>query len=303
MIYRKTFSFVLLKLALNFVCVLFSFAMLGLIYTGVRNGWNYAPILILTALWAVITLTIYPLADRLGGYLVRAGHIAVITESVIKGTIPEKPVSFGVKTVRNRFPVTATYFVVHNLVQKAIRQISRLMWSIAGDISMLLNLSMLDSLFSAYMKIAIGSIVDCCLGYTYSHPKRGAFQCACDGVVLYAANWKHMTKSAAKALAIFIVGPAVIFLAGVFSVKTLSLWILPIVLFALYLATAVKNAVVDSYVVCRMVAEYNECTISSELSDEYYETLKTTSSKFRNLCRAAKDENTERRKKAKAEKP
>lgn len=303
-IYRRTISFVLLKLAVNAVCVLASFAVLLLLYAGMKNQWKTALILAIFGLWTLITLTVYPLIDRFGGYLIRAGHIAAIAESVKSGQVPASPVAFGVKKVRKRFPLTATYYVVHNLVDKSIKQIARLLWRFTSDITVVLNLSMLNGLMATYMKIAVGSIDDCCIGYTFMHPELGPMQCACDGVVLYAANWKDMTKCAASTLgwatvlcAAFLVVPVTVVLISIFSVKTLSLWSLPILLFALYTATSVKSAVLDSYVVCRMVSKYYECAMASTLSSEYYAELKAASGKFRSLCAAAKKENAKRKSK------
>lgn len=305
-IYRKTFAFVLLKLAVGMLCVLFSFMLLAVCYAGVRSQWSKPLIVVLFTIWIIFTAALYPVANRFGVYLIRAGHIAVIVEAVKTGNIPVNPISYGIKTVRSRFPVTAAYFVAHKLVDKANREISKLLWHFASDISIILNLAMIDRLLSAYMKIAIGSIDDCCIGYTYAHPKRGALQCACDGVVYYAANWKAMTKSAASTLAWatllcagFIVIPIAGILASVFSIKALSLWVIPIILFAAYIGTAVKNAVVDSYIVCRMVASFYDCVTNAEPLDGYYAELKKISGKFRSLCAAAKRENKEKTQKRK----
>ena len=303
-IYRKTFAFVLLKLAVGIICVMLSFMFLAVCYAGIRNQWSRPLIVTIFAIWILFTAAIYPIANRFGVYLIRAGHIAVIVETVKTGTIPDRPISYGIRTVRKRFPVTAAYFVAHKLVDKANREISKFLWHFASDIAFVLNLAMIDRLLSAYMKIAIGSIDDCCIGYTFANPKRGALQCACDGVVYYAANWKTMTKSAASTLgwamllcAVLIVIPITVILVSLFSVKALSLWVIPIILFAAYIGTAIKDAVVDSYIVCRMVSAFYDCVTHAEPLDDYYEELKATSGKFRNLCAAAKRENEERKKK------
>lgn len=303
-VFKKTICFVLLKLAINLTCIILSLLVLWVLFVSMNDRWGTAAILVLLGFWALLTYGLFPIADKFGGYLIRAGHIAVISEYAKTGTIPEHQVKHGLRKVKEKFPTTSVYFFVHNLVKNSVKDIQRLFIKTVDDISIFLHLSMIQSLASLFMNVWLGSVDDCCLGYTYINPKQGAAQSACDGVVLYAANWKEMMRCAASTMGlavvmciVLVVIPIAVAMIHMLSIEVLSVWSLAICLFAFYAATAVKKAVIDSLTVCRMVLKFSECAENTTLTSEYYSELKSVSVKFRHLCSAAKKENENRKSK------
>jgi len=59
------------------------------------------------------------------GYMLKAGHIAVITEAVTTGQVPANQVAYGKKIVLERFASSNIYFAVDKLVSGAVKQIQR----------------------------------------------------------------------------------------------------------------------------------------------------------------------------------
>ena len=301
-VFKKTICFVLLKLAINLTCILLSLLALWVLFVSMKDRWGIAAIFVLLGFWALLTYGLFPIADKFGGYLIRAGHIAVIAEYAKTGEIPEHQVKHGLRKVKEKFPTTSIYFLVHNLVKNSVKDIQRLFIKTLDDISIFLHLSMIQSVSTLFMNVWLGSVDDCCLGYTYINPKQGAAQSACDGVVLYAANCKEMMKCAASTMGLavvmcmlLVVIPIAVAMIHLLSIEVLSVWSLAICLFAFYAATAVKRAVIDSMTVCRMVLKFSECAENTELTSEYYSELKAASVKFRHLCSAAKKENEKRK--------
>ncbi|MCM1553860.1 MAG: hypothetical protein NC092_14425, partial [Butyrivibrio sp.] len=58
------------------------------------------------------------------GYLLKAGHIAVVTALVTKGSLPEDSFAYGIETVKKKFATAAAYFAVDRLVSGAVNQIN-----------------------------------------------------------------------------------------------------------------------------------------------------------------------------------
>lgn len=299
-IYRKTFGFVILKLLLQ---VLFTAAAVGLLYLiyllAAKTTLQYTALAAIL-LWMLITIIIAPIVNRFGTYLLRAGHVAAVAATVQNQKVPEKVVNYGIQQVKERFPVATAYFFAHNLVDGAVRQLQKVLKTSVGDISFLVGFGPIDSVLNAYMKIAIGKIDDCCLAYTFLRPKQGAIQAACDGVVIYGANWQSLMKQAAKTFAwaamitgLLVLIPIAAAFIGFAVLKSHSIWMLPILLVAAYLATSFKSAVVDSYTMVRMIVHYYDCSKDIKLTQEYYDDMSNLSGKFRRLYKAAKKEQKE----------
>lgn len=58
------------------------------------------------------------------GYLLKAGHIAVVTHLVKTGSLPENQFAYGKEVVKEKFATAAAYFAVDRLVSGAVRQIN-----------------------------------------------------------------------------------------------------------------------------------------------------------------------------------
>lgn len=300
-IYRKTFGFVLLRLLLQGLFALVSVGFLYLIYLmAIKTTLKYAAIAAV-GLWVIITLIAIPIVRKFAAYQLRAAHIAAVAATVNEGKAPKHVIKYGMTKVKERFPVTSAYYFVHNLVDAAVRQLQKLLVTAVGDISFVAaGFGSVDKMIHTYMKIAVGEVDDCCLAYTFMHKTQGPLQSACDGVVIYASNWQTLMKHAAKTffwsmmmVAIFTLIPFAVAFIGFFGFQSHSIWMIPALLIAGYLATGFKRAVVDSYNMVRMVTHFYECASEAILPQEYYDELAELSGKFKRLYRAAKKEKRE----------
>ena len=108
-IYNKTKPFCIAKLGLAAITVLAS-TVIFLILLGI--GWLFGDggIFVAILLWIGATTVIRAAVMHYFGYLVKAGHIAVIAESMKTGKVPANQVEYGKTLVQQRFLTSNVYF-------------------------------------------------------------------------------------------------------------------------------------------------------------------------------------------------
>ena len=116
--------FSMAKLALGAVTIVLS-AVLFAILMGI--GWLFGGggTGIAIVIWVGGTGVIRFVIMHYMGYLVKAGHVAVIAEAITTGEIPANQVGYGKKIVADRFATSNIYFAVDKLVTGAVKQIQR----------------------------------------------------------------------------------------------------------------------------------------------------------------------------------
>ena len=123
------------------------------------------------------------------GYLVKAGHVAVIATAFKTGSIPADPVATGKAMVKVRFGTSNVYFVLDKLITGSIKQLQRTLGRLtSGLLGAIPGADGVKSLMNMFLDISLGYIDECCLGYTFYHPEQNAYKSAADGVVIYAQN-------------------------------------------------------------------------------------------------------------------
>ena len=195
-IYGKTLKFVWLKLALGAVITVASVLLLALFWGISSLMDNPAVFAILLFVWAGLTAVLYKVAMYYGGYMIKAAHVAVISQAVTTGTIPENMFETGKNMVKERFGATNVYFVVDGLVSGAVKQLQNVVGKIDNIFGNIPGVSAIVSFVQMFIGIALGYIAVCCLGYTFYKKEDGAFKASCDGVAIYFQNAKHLLKSA-----------------------------------------------------------------------------------------------------------
>lgn len=293
-IYFGTMKFVWLKLAMGAVitvAALILFAIFMLIGSLFDGGGG---IVFMFALWLACTGGIYRFLMSYVGYMIKAGHVAVIAEAVSTGHIPENQFEYGKEMVKSRFAASNVYFVVDRLVSGAVRQLQKAVGKIGGMLDAIPGMSQITSILQTFIGIALGYVDECCLGFCFLKKDEGAFKASCDGVVIYFQNAKKLLKDAAVTTLIVIVCsilawvlPFVIFI-GIF--KALEWSMFGAVIIAIIVAITLKSAFIDSYMMVKMMVSYMEVAPSTEITFDLYEKLSKLSSKFRDLFGKAKAE-------------
>jgi len=293
-IYGKTMKFVWLKLGIGALITLGSILLLAIVI-GISALFKEPAIMIyLGALWIGGTAGIYKLVMHYAGYMVKAAHIAIITEAVTTGNIPDNMVKTGAEMVKARFGATNVYFVLDNLISGAVKQLQNAVGKIDNIFGEIPVIGTIIKFVQVFIGIALGYIDECCLGYTFYKKEDGAFKAGCDGVAVYFQNAKHLLKSAAVTTLIVMVGTFlawVIPFAIVFAIcGALDINAFFAVVIAVIIALVLKSAFIDSFMLVKTMVAYMEVAPSTEITFDIYGKLCKISGKFKKLFNKAKEE-------------
>ncbi len=292
-LFRKTQSFCMAKLALGGATVLLS-VILFAILMGI--GWLFGDggLFITFVIWIAGTGVIRFALMHYFGYLVKAGHIAVIAEAMKTGQIPADQVNYGKQLVTQRFATSNIYFAVDKLITAAVKQIQNGIEKLGNKLDFIPGMGAVTGLANFFVSISLGYIDECCLGWTFYNPQQGAFQSAADGVVLYAQNWKVLLKDAAKTMVktigLTVVVALLIFIPIGLLFKLFKWSGLVAFLVACLIAWVVKFAFMDSYIMCQMMVSYMTVAPKTTITFDLYSKLCGISSKFKELFQKGREE-------------
>ncbi|MEG2769716.1 MAG: hypothetical protein RR902_02775, partial [Oscillospiraceae bacterium] len=269
-IFAKTMKFVWLKLGLGMATFLGSVVLMAILGGIAFAAQNSAVTYLLLLIWLLLVGVTVNIVNHYFGYMVKAGHVAIVTQAAITGEIPDDQFDAAKKMVSERFVTSNVYFLVNGLVNGAVHQLQRgvdAVDSMLGDVP---GISTLLSVAKAFIGIALGYVDECCLGYTFYKKEQGACKSAADAVVIYFQNWKTLMKNALilsiVVVAVTFVCWLVIMLALVGIVSSFNPivgWIA--VFLAFILAAVIKTAFVDSYIMVKMVVSFMEVAPTTEI--------------------------------------
>ncbi|MDR0434560.1 MAG: zinc ribbon domain-containing protein [Gracilibacteraceae bacterium] len=286
-VFSKTMPFVWAKLLLGLATVVISAILFGILM-GLAWLFNSESVTaIMFFAWVGAIGVVRFILMHYIGYMLKAGHIAVITEIVTTGQAPANQIAYGKQQVLARFATSNIYFAVDKLVAAAVKQIQRGIGKLGNALDFIPGMGAISGLAQFFIELALGYIDECCLGYTFYQKEQGAWKSAADGVAIYAQNWKKLLGNAAKTMVLVILG-----LCGL----TLALFVVLGLLFrlfawpgwaafviALLLALTVKYAFIDSYILARTMTAYMEDAPTTVIAFDLYGRLSGISAKFKEL--------------------
>ncbi|MBQ4536166.1 MAG: hypothetical protein II994_00945 [Lachnospiraceae bacterium] len=291
-VYLKTMKFVWLKLAMG--CALILYALITFAITW--GLMKLIPTPILLYVWVIQACCVTVWVSRYVGYMLKAGHVAIVSTAVTSGEVPADYVKVGKDMVAKRFLTSNVYFAVDGLVSGAVSQLQKGLQKVDNLFGEIPGVSTVISFLQLFVSIALGYVDECCLGYTFLHPEQSAFKSAADGVVIYFQNWKTLLKDAAVTTLIVMVVtfvawvvPFVVLLAilGVFEINATIA-----ILLAILCAYTIKYAFVDSYMMVKMMVSYMQVAPTTEITFDLYNKLCGLSAKFKSLFQKGQAEQT-----------
>ena len=285
-LFSKTMPFVWAKLALGGIAVVIGAVLLVIM---LLLGWLFGNwgMVIMLILWFFLMKGAWRLLMQYAGYLVKAGHIAVIAEACCTGQVPADQVAYGKARVTERFATSSVYFAVDKLVSAAIKEIQKGIGKLGNKLDFIPGMEAVTGAAQFFVSIALGYVDECCLGWTFYKKEQGAFKSAADGVVIYAQNWKPLLKGAGatmlKVILLTVVVALAIFVPVGILFKLLSWSPLAAFLLACLIAWVVKFAVMDSYIMIQMMAVYMGVAPQTTITFDLYGNLCKISGKFKEL--------------------
>lgn len=291
----RTAPILLTRLGIAFV-----FWLVAAVYLALALGLAYllaqvwTPIGIIFGLIALgATIPLYNLAYRYVFFLVKAAHIAVISELLTRGKLPpgSNQLQWGKEQVQNRFGEVSVMFLVDELVDGVVRAFTNTVYQLAnwlpGD-----SLRTLAQVVNRIIRYATSYIDEAILARAFWTRHTSVWQSAQDGLVLYAMVWKPLLANAVALMVLSYVPFIVAFILFVAPVGALLFLISPqlagwAVLFALALAFFVKLALGDAFAMTAMVAAYLRETADLEPDPAISAQLDRVTDKFGELKRRA----------------
>jgi len=231
------------------------------------------------------------------GYGVRVGHIAVLTETIKTGVLPENQVVYGKTKVVERIGTAATFFILNKLVDRAVQQLQRAVRGAASLLGAMPGMIKLVKFAETVVKVALKYVDECCIAWIfYGPPEQSAWKGALDGVTIYAQSWKKVLGSAVKTALIVMllttgIGLLIFIIFSALLSNALSGWwtFFALVTGAVF-AFIIKQVFIDSWIMIRMLLTFLEVAPSTELRIDMYGKLSSMSPAFRDLTNRAQSE-------------
>ncbi|MBQ7299700.1 MAG: zinc ribbon domain-containing protein [Clostridia bacterium] len=285
-LFHKSFPFCMAKLGLGAATVLIDAVLLAIL---LGIGWLFGDtgLVVCFLIWCGFIPVVRLVLMHYVGYLVKAGHIAVIAEACKTGQFPANQVAWGKSKVKERFVSSNVYFALDKLMTAAIKQIQDGIQKVAGKLDFIPGMDAAAGLAKFFVDISLGYIDECCLGWTFYHPEQSEFKSAADGVVIYAQNWKPLLKNAAITMLKAVLGMILIVIIAFVPIgllfKLFKWNALIAFVLACLIAWVIKFAFFDSYIMCQMMASYMQVAPTTVITFDLYSKLCAMSRSFKQL--------------------
>lgn len=287
----KTFPYILLRLlvyvlfALGFIIYFWMVFEMGQMVVKLHE---YARV----AVWVIALLLSFPITRLVREYVlyvIKAGHVAVITELVTKGKLPEGvgQIQWGKEQVMNTFKEVSVLFVMDRLVLGVIRSINTMMRGIGNFFSMVPGLQGLIRFANLILHFGLTYIDEAIMARNFCMKNENAWESSKQGLILYAQSWKEILQAA-----ILLSFAAILSYGILFVIFLIPLWSLALaypsfkillVIAAFLLAGAVKLALFDPWALTNMILVYLTVTEGKTPDPSWESKLESVSSKFKKI--------------------
>ena len=228
-------------------------------------------------------------------YLLKLGHIAVLTRFITGEGLPEgvNQVQYGKQIVTERFGETNVLFAVDSLVKGIANAFNRTLDFVAG----FLPIPGLDSVMEIVhriVKAATTYLDETIFSYNLARGDENVWRSSADGLVYYAQNAKPVLKTAVWCVVLEYVLTFVIFL-----VMLVPCWLLARPLpdsvssfawvFAILLAGAVRSALLRPLFLTMVATTFHKHAQNQEINPQYSSMLSQATDKFQELTQKANE--------------
>ena len=210
-IYKKTLTFSIRRLAwdvMSVVVILLCTAAGVFLADKLAGAWAAG-----LAIGLVIGIIIVAIASHFVSYVFKAGQIAMMTEGIAKGELPEDVYGAGKKIVKERFLTVAAYYAATSAIKGIFSQLGNAITSVGkavgGDAG-----GAVGGTVSGVIQIAVDYLCDCCLGWVFYRRDESSLKATLQGAVLFFKHGKTLAKNLGRVFGIGLLSFVVI--GGVF---------------------------------------------------------------------------------------
>ena len=320
-IYRKTLRFSVMRLLVTILGI-FIIVALPLATFLVTAGIGEVACAVATFVVFIVGIVVFVLIIRYCGYLFTAAQVAMITEGVSKGTLPDDVYAAGKQAVKRRFVTASVYFALWSITKAITNQITaglNALGRVADAGNNAGPASTVAGIVSTVISVVLEYLNYCSLGWVFLNADHSPFKSTCDGAVVYFQNWKTLLQNAGKVIGITAVSLVVIggaffglgylafgsipsltaVLADLDASATLddgsavppgtSLIILCVVV-ALLLRGGIRSAFVKPFILISVMRRYIEAGLANPPKVDLYGKLAGMSAGFRKALERDKEE-------------
>lgn len=212
-------------LAFCFVALVYFLIVGGIAYLVAQAIPLIGLILFIVAFAGVVPL--YRLAYHYVFYLLKAAHLAVISELLVEGKLPDgvNQLSWGKDQVQQRFGEVNAMLVVDEIVHAVVRRFTRTVYQMASWLPSD-SLRQIVAIANRVVRVATTYVDEAIMARAF-WTRGSVWSVAQDGVVLYAMCWKPMLKNAIMLMLLsYVPFVAVVILLAAPSVFSLHLFLL-----------------------------------------------------------------------------
>ena len=200
-VYKKTLTFSLRKLLVDFLSIVLLAALcaLGFIILDQTTGRG----LIGLGFGLVLGIIAVAIISRFESDSLKAAQIAMMTKGVADGELPDNVYQEGKAVVKRRFATVAAYFAVTRVIKGIFNQIGKLITNIGsavgGDTG-----NTIGSIISSVVQVIVSYLCDCCLGWVFYRESQGSVKATCEGAVIFFKHGKTLAKNLGRIFGIGI---------------------------------------------------------------------------------------------------
>jgi hypothetical protein len=249
--------------------------------------------------WFLVNCAIYgwiwSVVVRYFLYLLKCGHIAVLTELMTRGSLgshSQGMLAYGKDVVRNRFGEVSVLFVVDKLVKGVVRTFNGTLDFVANLLP-IPGLSSIMSLVNAVLYAATTYLDETIFSYGLARNESNPWASAKDGLIYYAQNSKEILKSALWIVVLDKVITAVIWGAMLVPAFVVT-WMMPRSIlvplgawfsfgFAALLAANIRAAFIKPIFLVMIMAKFHVQIENQPINAEWDARLSSVSEKFREI--------------------
>ena len=206
-IYRKTLRFSVMRLLVTILGI-FIIVALPLATFLVTAGMSEVACAVATFVAFIVGIVVFVLIIRYCGYLFTAAQVAMITEGVSKGTLPDDVYAAGKQAVKRRFVTASVYFALWSITKAITNQITaglNALGRVADAGNNAGPASTVAGIVSTVISVVLEYLNYCSLGWVFLNANQSPFKSTCDGAVVYFQNWKTLLQNAGKVIGITVV--------------------------------------------------------------------------------------------------
>jgi hypothetical protein len=284
----RTYLFVLIRLAVYLLAVLFTVLWFAGIYYLFTNWPFPGPSWLAWVFGGLIWGKGAKLLRNYVIYLVRAAHIAVVTQLVLHEDLPAgtSQLSYGTEIVFKNFLKVSVLFAVDQLVKVVLRTFNR---SIFKMVSFIPGRGGLQNFLQKVLDYSVGFIDEAILSYSLTRPESNPWSTAKDGVILYVQNWKTILGSGFILALINYAVVGVLILPGI-AASYFGLGALGNLSIAISagIGLLVKFAFMDPFALVSVIVNYHLAIAGQTPESSWNQKLEQVSDRFREFSERAK---------------